>query len=65
MPVIQGMSDGRCFTDYRSSCLADAAIQRAFNIASEHEYRQFIQRNAKKVAMQARAGKTCVLPWRT
>jgi hypothetical protein len=40
----------RAITDYRSSCTLDNLIMQQNGIKSQQEYRQFIQRNALKLA---------------
>ena len=40
------MSDGRTFTDYRSSCVVDQNILHQNKIKSSYEYRQFLINNA-------------------
>lgn len=43
------MSDGRVFTDYRSSCVMDDEIRMANNINSSYEYRQFLINNGYNI----------------
>ena len=43
------MSDGRHFTDYRSNCRVDQAIQYNNNIMSSYQYKRFIMKNADRM----------------
>jgi hypothetical protein len=43
------MSDARAFTDYHPNCDLNGAIQKKYNIANSHAYRQFLQKNAEKL----------------
>lgn len=59
------MSDGREFTDYNAACVLNEMIQRKYNIANSHQYRQFLQENSEQVQKDLadcdtkRACKTC------
>jgi hypothetical protein len=44
-----GMSDGRAFTDYTSSCQMNNSIQSKHNIKNDASYRQFLQKNASEI----------------
>ncbi len=39
------MQDGRCFTSYIPNCTLNKNIQNRNNIKTDHQYRQFIQKN--------------------
>lgn len=41
------MQDGRSFTDYQTSCSINNTIQDKYNIKDAHQYRHFLQTNAK------------------
>jgi hypothetical protein len=43
------MSDGRLFTDYRSSVRTNEHLKRINGIKRDDEYRLFLQNNAKKI----------------
>lgn len=44
------MQDGRIYTDWRPSCSINYDLQKKYNIHDDtHEYRYFLQRNAKKI----------------
>lgn len=45
------MSDGRSFTDYATSCRLNKFLQEKYDIKDSHDYRYFLQSNAK-VLMQ-------------
>lgn len=47
-----GMSDGRVFTNYTSSCQMNSGIQQANKINSDAEYRKWLQQNAIKIMQQ-------------
>jgi hypothetical protein len=40
------MSDGRAFTDYRSSCRLNSLFRKSNNIIASHEYRMHLTHNA-------------------
>jgi hypothetical protein len=44
-----GMSDGRAFTDYTSSCQMNNSIQSKNNIKDDSSYREFLQKNASEI----------------
>lgn len=44
-----GMSDGRAFTDYSSSCQMNNIIQTKNKIKDDASYREFLQKNASKI----------------
>lgn len=48
-------SDGRAFTSYLSSGQREEALRRQAGATTETEYRQYLQRNAAKVAAQQQA----------
>tara|TARA_A100001011_G_scaffold355465_1_gene398671 strand:+ start:232 stop:666 length:435 start_codon:yes stop_codon:yes gene_type:complete len=48
------MSDGRHFTDYRSSCVANAMIHVNNKLTNSYDYRTFLIRNAKNIINQDR-----------
>ncbi len=41
------MSDARSFTDYSTSCTLNKFLQDKYNLKDAHEYRYFLQNNAK------------------
>ena len=43
------MSDGRHFTDYRSSCVANAMIHVNNELTNSYEYRNFLTQNAEEI----------------
>ena len=43
------MSDGRNFTDYRSSCTMNNLIRASNSIANTFEYRMFLTRNGDDI----------------
>lgn len=53
-----GMSDGRLFTDWNSSCQMNDRIQQEHNISSDAEYRFFLQKNATSVMQKWYAPKS-------
>ena len=46
------MSDGRAFTDWKSSCLMNATIQSEQQIKTDSEYRQYLQKNGLQAFKQ-------------
>tara|TARA_Y100000816_G_C26062804_1_gene558250 strand:+ start:945 stop:1178 length:234 start_codon:yes stop_codon:yes gene_type:complete len=44
--TLPGMSDGRCFTSFISSCKLNENIKRSVNVSNNNSYRQFLQDNA-------------------
>lgn len=47
--IMPAMSDGRSFTNYVSSGIYNNYLEDKFKIESDSSYRQFLQKNAKKV----------------
>ena len=43
------MSDGRHFTDYRSSCVANAMIHVNNKLTNSYDFRTYLIRNAKNI----------------
>jgi hypothetical protein len=43
------MSDGRLFTDYRTSTAREQYTKYINNIKTEHQYREFLQQNGKTI----------------
>lgn len=43
------MSDGRCFTSYISNCQMNDNIRLRNEIKNDHQYRMFLQSNAKSL----------------
>ena len=44
-----GMSDGRSFTSYVSSCQMNAEIQKKYNLSNDTKYREFLQKNPQVI----------------
>lgn len=44
-----GMSDGRMFTNWKSSCQLNSELQNKNGIKSDTQYRDFLQKNPDKV----------------
>lgn len=51
MPAViqSALSDGRAFTNYMSTCEFENSLKQNFRVASESQYRQLLQGNAKLV----------------
>ena len=47
------MADARTFTDYRSSCYVNSALQQKNGIMSSEEYRRFLVSNGNKILEQS------------
>ncbi len=45
------MSDAREFTNYNTNTVLDKLLQEKYGVKNSHEYRQFLQKNAKQVMM--------------
>lgn len=43
------MADGRAFTDYKPSCMTIMELQKKYSIEKQHDFRQFLQKNADRV----------------
>lgn len=44
-----GMSDGRAFTNWESSCQMNASIQEKQKLANDSLYREWLQKNASAI----------------
>lgn len=47
--TLPGMSDGRCFTSFISSCQLNENIKLKTKTVSNNEYRHFLQENAEQI----------------
>lgn len=56
------MSDGREFTDYKSSCTLNNFIQQKYGLTNSHDYRYFLQTNGNQIMKDlAQCDKVCTL----
>ena len=46
------MSDGRIFTEHRSSCLINSQLVRKHNLTNSNDFRAFLQRNGPSILEQ-------------
>ena len=59
------MEDARVYTDWRPSCTVNYELQKKYNVENNsHEYRYYLQRNAKKIIkdLQAQPGECILCP---
>lgn len=61
--IMPSLSDGRCFTNYLSSCQYDIELQKQFKQSSESSYRIFLQQNALKAQTETRKLHVCTYPF--
>jgi hypothetical protein len=54
------MSDGRYFTDYRSSAMVEFDLQKKLNAPNSYTYRQFLINNAMDVMKSNQVKATCI-----